>query len=573
MRRGMTRWRSHLLAVAATAVLYALAFPYPGWSSLAYLALVPAGVMAARSRRWGVLLLCAWLGFMGFWLARIGWVQPVATWGGYLALAGLMAAWQAGALGMMWVLVRQWRLAAVLALPAAWVTMELGRINIPAGGFGWFVLGHSQGPWQVGMAAGRIVQIADVLGELGVSFFIAMTSGLIVDLLTRPWMKQVAGQRRWRKTLRAGLALWITSAVGLWIYGGHRIAQTPDVTTTGPTVAAVQTDVMLRHDTSRTREDEAKEWKTLQKLTVEAAGDASQPALIIWPETMVPGPVNREARELARGGSAGVYGSRLYHDQIAHLAQRLNVALLVGASSIDALAPVTFPDGKEGYLPSKRANSVHLYQANGTQWDTRYDKMHLVPFGEYVPWVSHWPTLKAQFIDWFSPWGVDYTVTPGRDPVVFEVVIAKRNAAFRVATPVCYEDVAPAVVRDMVYSPDGLKRVELLANMTNSGWYPVGSQRVQQLQIATLRTIENRVPMIRSVNSGTSAYIDSTGRITQTRTHDQGASWLASPVQVDSRSAVYGRLGSWPAVMLAGLTCVAVLGGVIRRGTLRRTGD
>ncbi len=561
----MAGWGLHLTAAGLTALMLGLAFPEPGWWWIAYVALVPAGVMAARSRRPWVLLATSWLAFLAFWLVRIGWVAPVATTGGYLALSGLMALWLAGGVWLAWVLMSKWGLVSVLALPAAWVTMELGRSSLIAGGFGWFVLGHSQAPWRVGEMS-RVVQIADLFGELGVSFFVAMTNGLIVDLLTRPLVRVDSGKARARKTITAAVVLWLAAGMGTWVYGAYRLGEVTDER--GPVIAVVQTDVMLSHAAPRDDADEAADWAELLRLTVEAARSDPPPMLVVWPETMTPAPVNAEARAMAVGGPGGIYGSRLVHEQIAQFARELGVSILVGSGSIDELAEVAMPGGETGLLPSKRANSVHLYSVDGAQSPQRYDKMHLVPFGEYVPWVGGWPWAKDRFMAWFSPWGVDYTLTPGGDPVVFEVQAPIGTYVLRTATPVCYEDASPGVVRRMVYGPDGRKRADLLANMTNAGWYPGTGQRWQQLQIATLRCVENRVPMVRSVNTGVSAVIDS-GGVVRAALAPGAAGWLSEPVRPDGRSSLYGALGRWPAVVLAGLTLAAAFGGLLRRGTIK----
>jgi apolipoprotein N-acyltransferase len=160
--------------------------------------------------------------------------------------------------------------------------------------------------------------------------------------------------------------------------------------------------------------------------------------------------------------------------------------------------------------------------------------------GEYIPG----PWFVEALIAWMSPWESDYELSPGEGPVVFTL-----PGGWQVGAPICYEDAVAGICRKMVYGPDGSgsggKRLDLLVNLTNDGWYPGKGMRRQHAQLASLRCIENRVPMARSVNTGISAVIDSVGR-SSVRLDAYEAGVLVHAVQIDERSTLYGTLGGWP---------------------------
>jgi len=248
-----------------------------------------------------------------------------------------------------------------------------------------------------------------------------------------------------------------------------------------------------------------------------------------------------------------------YHEQIRHLAARFHVNILVGASARE---------------DDRRYNAAYLYHDDGNQNPLRYDKVHLVPFGEYIPWINSVPALKDFFFKYISPYDFDYTLSPGDSFTVFEFyykpeVDKKAKAMLRVASPICYEDVDAAVCRRMVYSSKGRKRVDMLVNLTNSAWYSGLDQRPQHLQIAAMRSIENRVPMARSVNTGISAILDSLGTVRfEVRSNDQNQfleGFISDRVMSDPRNTLYGRLGCLPMMALSLLFLLLVLMAILTR--------
>ena len=256
-------------------------------------------------------------------------------------------------------------------------------------------------------------------------------------------------------------------------------------------------------------------------------------SLIVWPETVIPAPLNPrgvdEMQRLAADPGMSDLGRQWYGLKgdyaraVSDVVRQSAVSTIVGASS-RTFDPVT-----------RRYNSAYFYDESGQQADAEYHKQHRVPFGEYIPG----PHFIEGLISWISPWDSEYTLTPGDGPVVFTL-----PGGSQVATPICYEDVVASVCRRMVYQ-GGQKRLSALVNLTNDGWYPGVAMRRQHAQLASIRCIENRVPMARSVNTGISTIIDSLGRCTgHLEAFETGT--LTRTVRTDSRQTFYSILGGWP---------------------------
>jgi apolipoprotein N-acyltransferase len=190
-----------------------------------------------------------------------------------------------------------------------------------------------------------------------------------------------------------------------------------------------------------------------------------------------------------------------------------------------------------------RRNSAFLIRPSGRLDVEHYDKIHLVPFGEYIPFKdSEWFGWLHKIFLAFNPYDYDYTLTTGgnvQNPAVFRLNI-NGNPTVRVITPICFEDIDPALCAALFRSPSG-KRADLLVNLTNDGWFKA-NENAQHLQAAIFRSIENRVPTARSVNTGISAFIDSYGRISETvPVRTQGVA--VQQVMLDSRYTLYTRIG------------------------------
>ena len=546
--RGRQAALQHVLAQAATGLLLALAFPRPGWSVLAWVALVPAGIAAARTRSWRRLFFSAALVSAVWWGLMLRWMWPVTGPGVgvlavYLGLNVGLALLAAGAL------VQKLRWPMVAALPLCWVAVEALRSVAPAGGFAWFTLAHSQAAWAEG-SVGRVAQTADLLGQHTVGLVVAIVNGALVDLATR---------RPGTGRLSLGVAaLTLAGALG---YGQWRLTQAAG--TTGPTavVAVVQTSVSHNNKLFPTLEGMTQDFNDLVELhgqAVAGVGERLGPgaaanAVVVWPETVVPAPLNAAGSAALQRDAADLTqteGFRAYHGLRARMAQL--VPQIVSSGGLPTFVGAAFRG--DGGQP--RHNAVYALGADGAYAAAPYFKQHLVPVGEYIPG----PAFLKRLVLKLSPYGAenDYTIDPGTDSVIFEVPDTD-GTPLRAATPICYEDAVAGVCRDMVYGGDDAsppKRIDLLLNLTNDGWYPGVGQRRQQLGLATLRCIETRVPMARSVNTGVSGFIDSSGRPHGTLEAFVPGVSVAEMV-TDTRVSPYGRIGGWPWVLFVLLAIAA----------------
>jgi apolipoprotein N-acyltransferase len=244
--------------------------------------------------------------------------------------------------------------------------------------------------------------------------------------------------------------------------------------------------------------------------------------------------------------------ARLEFPELAHLydilsatASQSHTALLIGAE-YEADYADQVRDGQTYRIGRDARNSAFLFDANGHMDDSlgkRYDKIHLVPFGEFIPFKESLPFLYRLFL-WLGPdYYSDYELQAGKPDAltVFELPVAEQT--YRFVTPICFEDLdadlCSAMFRPM--GDSGRKRADFLVNLTNDGWF-AANENADHLQAATFRSIENRVPTARSVNTGISGFIDSVGRpshLLPARTSGQSVGQL----MLDDRLTFYTRAG------------------------------
>jgi apolipoprotein N-acyltransferase len=197
-------------------------------------------------------------------------------------------------------------------------------------------------------------------------------------------------------------------------------------------------------------------------------------------------------------------------------------------------------------------NSALLIRPNEDQpYGDRYDKMHLVPFGEYVPFRETLPFMKK-----FSPYDWDYSCTPGNRYNTMDFAAGKRRYSFGVM--ICYEDSDPYFARQ--YNP-----------FSNDGWFRGSEEHEQHLAICRFRAVESRRTVVRSVNMGISAVIDPDGRMVAMQDLDDWSksksvvAVVTHDIPVDDRDSIYAALGDW-----VPLLCWLIIFGVLIQARLRR---
>ena len=549
-----------LLAVALTLV----AFPVAGFWPAALVALTPL-ISCARTRnfnwRWFGLF---WLAGTAFYVIGLNWLIHV-TMPGWLGLSVYLGLYWAVFGWALRRLMMNLRWPAVWAAPLVWVTLEYLRSVIMTG-FAWFLLGNALMPRL------ELVQIADLGGVWLVTGLCAAVAGCVSDVLHLPLRVKGQVNKEIFTTAATGLALLLLAGG----YGWFRLQQ--DSLSPGPRVAAIQHYVPqgVRDDEQpRTLGEWIQQRKDLMlhphvQLSRDAF-DLHHPQLIVWSETMVPGYINPEFRNIPQPGDTRVDNalrevSRYSDDLLTKIATAYHSYLLVGASSREVSPPNM--DGTPG--PSLRYNVAAQYAPQQGLVMPLYAKRHRVPYGEYIPlanvgWIR---SLLAKL----SPYGdYDYTIQAGTDWHRF--VMTADGHVYRYGVPICYEDVFPYVTRAFVDPQAGVKQVDFLVSISNDGWYQSPSQFMQHLQITQMRAVEARTGFVRAVNGGGSSLVDSCGRVLQIVDNDDDPSTppvfglngiAAGNLPLDSRVSVYSQIGDLPIVGLGIMTILAVAWTLVR---------
>ena len=451
----MSRHANALFLSLLSAVLLICSFPNPQISILAWVALVPLFFAIDSSSVRASFFLSFLAGiffFSGFlyWLAYVtkpGYFIIVFYLGLYFGILGLLAG----------ILINKFRASKIaflifLILPALWVSLEFIR-GFLFTGFPWGILGYTQYRNPI------MIQISDITGPYGVSFIIVM-----VNVVTYACLSNLFRKAQYFRALRPQLAVSVIIIIAVMLYG--YLALNEDDLNTGIKLSVVQGNI-----------EQAKKWSPQYKdhildryeaLTLQATGD-----LIIWPETSVPGFLDEKDTD----------------PRIRAIARKSGAPLFLGV--------VTHVPGEE---EDHYFNSAALFSPAGNI-EKRYDKIHLVPLGEYVPFERYIPFFR-DFID--VPIG-DYTA--GEEFTVFDIE-SKSGARFKYAALICFEDIFPGLVRRFA-----LLGSDFAINITNDAWFKESSEQLQHAQASVFRAVENRISVVRAANTGFSCYINPKGII------------------------------------------------------------
>ncbi len=343
---------------------------------------------------------------------------------------------------------------AVLCAAPVWVASELGRQYV-WDGFPWALLGYSQ------VTVLPIAQLASVTGVYGLSFLLALSSAAAALVILN-----TGGRKRW--TL-AVVVLALVAAIAAW--GRWRIAE-GSLTASGEAirVAVVQGNIAQDEKWNPALRDEI----IGRYVSMTRQAMAQGATFVIWPESSFP-----------------VY---FEEDLRGHLVRRLaretGATLLVGSDQIERVRPDASPDA----LDNRLYNAAFLVKPDGSIGPV-YRKMHLVPFGEYVP-LQRLLFFVGPIVEAVS------NFTPGDRPVLLPV------GDRRVSTAICYEVIYGSLMRRFVR--DGS---ELLTTITNDAWYGRSSAAYQHWDQAAMRAIENGRYLARAANTGVSGFVDPYGRV------------------------------------------------------------
>ena len=457
-----------MLLAALSGLLLTGAFPKIGLDWLAWFALVPllaaiANLSAKKSFRIG------FIAGLAHYLSLLYWVVPVMRTYGYLPLylsiailflfAAVLALFPA-VFSMVLAAIGRTPARFLITTPLLWVALEYIRTFFCTG-FPWALLGHSQ------YLRHYLIQIADLFGAYGISFLIALSNAALFLALThmtkQTWQHKPVSKR----PLAAAAVLFALGFLFTCIYGAWRIKTTDQLMAVSPTARLAVIQGNIKQTVKWDPAFQAATIKTYKRLSL--AAKSENPDLIIWPESATP--------------------FYLFYDKeptqkVIEGIQQADTDFLIGSPSF-ARNQGNIEYYNSAYLIQPRSKSI-----------SKYDKAHLVPYGEYVPfkrWLPFLGKVVAQVGDF----------RPGKSG---KILPWKKDASLGIQ--ICYEIIFPGLSREMVKN-----NAVLLLNITNDAWFGTSSGPYQHFSMTIFRAVENRRTLARAANTGISGFIDPAGRI------------------------------------------------------------
>lgn len=480
---------------------------------------------AGKLRRWGAHLRrrpgvrAAFLGYvcgLVFFWSVFSWLTTVTVpgWiglGPYMACYPALWAWFLGRLLLALGLGRgapttgramrsRWNVLLAAAGAAAWVAQEWVR-SWMFSGWGWNELGvalHDNYAF---------IQIAEWTGVFGLSFLVAFAN-LIAAATVRRFYLEMRQQREAltqpappppaAATATRGLTLWPTrrgtirphfdftltlaGILAVFVFGVQLVASRRGAQP-GETVlrvAAVQPAIPQFQKWNPRFQQEI--FSTYRQLTDLAL--AKRPELLIWPEAATP---------------QGFLNDRENFEFVMDIARRGGFHFLLG--TVLGEPDLENPDRVKDY------NAAALLAPGAVDPPQLYQKLHLVPYGEYIPFRHSFPLFA-----WFAGGQVPTDFSPGERPVVFQM----HDPDVRLAPLICFEDGIGELVRQFVLpQPDGEPGAQVLVNVTNDAWFGRSGGGKQHFAESVFRAVETRRPLVRGANTGVSALVDRFGRVRQ----------------------------------------------------------
>lgn len=569
------QWYGRLCLLLLGVALLTAAFAPVNQFYLAWIGLVPWLVVLSSTRSQKSAFFWSWLAGTFFFIANMWWMAYVTAPG----MVGLM-----GILGLYWgvtgVIIRgagvfriienrgtsrrtslrssilnlRSSILPLLLIAAIFVTScEWFRGMWPWHGLPWLYLGYTQSPvlW--------LCQIADITGVEGITFVIVLANAWIALWILRGY--------KFRELISSGIGI-IAIVAGMLLYGSYRFSHEQLIP--GPTVMVVQPNYPQSNSGAKgaTLEDRI---DFHLRETFDANPKAHKVDLVAWSETMMPS-MNRYALDRLRNTD---YGQLLQETVggIGQLCQAMHVAILTGGEEWRRLDLI---DGQ--YVPADKVNLSYYFGRDGILQDRVYVKIHLVPFGEFIPFKEGFPLLYQLMVKLGPPDMDAYNLLHGDDQhlTVFPLDKPTGGEPWGFVTPICFEDIDADICAEM-FRPDpnapDRKRADFLVNITNDGWFKA-NENTQHLQAAIFRSIENRVPTARSVNTGISGFIDPLGRtfgLLPARTESTSIGTL----MLDSRVTIFTRVGQLFSWICGGVTLLVMLMSPVRwsQARFRRSGD
>jgi apolipoprotein N-acyltransferase len=451
-----------------TAGLMVLAFPNFDLWPLAWFGLVPLLLGLGRNpiKSFFLSLICGVL----FWSGLVYWLMNVPNYTvlHYIILMPYLGLfWGLFGLLFSYISKRHGASLAYLAAPFIWVGLDLLRSHFFWLALPWGMLGYSQ---YLNLPT---IQIASITGAYGVSFIVVAVNcalSLGIDFSYRRWKLSAKSPRQTSSGWAVAATILVSAGLvaGSLIYG-HMVISRP-LAGDKIKVAIVQSNI------PQNKKWDASYAETILQIHSDLTRQAAEekPALIAWPETATPSDIGFDRRMYSR---------------VLQVVRQAQVPLLVGSAERRKYE-------LEGMPRSDHKNSAHLLIPEGRKiTNQKYDKIHLLPFGEYLPASNSipWGLIGVKAVSGY---------TPGQEFTVFDL------GSFRFSAPICWESIFPDLVRQFVKNG-----AQLLVNITNAAYFGRTSAPYQVLSMSVFRAVENRVFWVCAGNIGVSCIIDPNGQV------------------------------------------------------------
>jgi len=503
-----------------SAGLLILAFPKTDLSVCAWVGLIPLLFVLDGKRPWAAFRSAYVCGLI-FFAGTLSWFFHLTQWFSFIAAFGIILlflylALYFGIFGLAYNLFsRRSSLFKLFLLPSVWVVLEFIRAHLFTG-FDWVSLGHSQ------YKNLPIIQIADMTGVFGVSFVVVMVNVALKELIVVNFIQKTPEAQKRLSVLMGTTAIVVAGVLG---YGTLRLSPSahPHQSATRLSVAVIQANIPQEEKWQKSA------WPDVMAKHITLSEEAAQqnPDLIIWPETSYPG---------------HLWNDRELFTQLEDLVRRVKIPLLFGS---------VVKEGEDYY------NTAILLSKNGEVRET-YRKVHLVPFGEFLPLRSVLPFLSDLV-------GIgDFTA--GEEWTIFSSPSGngEKEGDGLFSVLICFEDTVARLSRQFVR-----RGSQLLVNMTNDAWFGDTKAPFMHLQSSVFRTVENRRGLVRAANTGTSCFVNQWGGITDCVKKEKGSKakkthisgYAITEVDFTRQTTLYTKFGDIFTILCFG----CILWGIIKK--------
>ncbi|MDH3215732.1 MAG: apolipoprotein N-acyltransferase [Candidatus Krumholzibacteria bacterium] len=484
-------------SAVASGVILALAFPRTSLSFLVFVAFLP--VMVVLNRRphpRSVFFKTGYLFGVAFFLGHLWWIVRLVP-SSSITIPWLMApalillvlylsVYPALVFWLLRVLGRGVGVTSIFVVPPLWALTEVFRSSGELG-FAWGAVGYALAPYP------SLIQLAAVVGLFGVGALVMLVNMLWSRVFLARGLRAKAGYLLLGGGLIAVLSL----------HGNRSIVKVSERSGGEPfTIAVAQpnVDLAIKWDPAYTDST----FRLIERLCRRAA--PMEPKMIVFPETSAPVYIRYRPQ---------------YMNLLLGIAREMRMAVYIG-----------FLDGRyDGPGDSLNVyNSCALFDVDGQF--LQYDKTHLLPFGEAIPFASKYPRLKK--LDFGQ---ANFQPGPSRELAA--------SSVGKIGPMICFESIFPDVARRLVGGG-----AEILVNITNDGWFGFTPGPYQHNEMAIFRAVENGRYLVRSANTGVSMVVDPVGRVVSALgLNEEGI--LIEDVELMSSQTIYTRLGNTPLIVAA----------------------